>query len=69
VKILLDRLIQLQAPLDVQVRCICIMFTRIVDLENLNGLLHKYSMELRSEVYHRLGILNVWNPIEIGQNN
>lgn len=50
---LINQLISVGAPIDVQVKCICIVFPRIVDLENLSGYLHTCSYDLRMEVYHR----------------
>jgi hypothetical protein len=96
--------IERRAPVEVIVRCICILFSRIVDLENIDrDLLSKLdlpskSMEsilslenmpdvklsrnlekraaaveaqrlyrislVKKEVYHRLGMLNAWSPLE-----
>lgn len=48
------------APVDVLVRVVCIVFSRIVDLENFGLLLTRVPREIKCEIIHRIGILNVW---------
>ena len=52
------------APLDVLVRVICILFSRIVDLENFSDILTNVPSAMRCEIIHRLGILNTWSPMK-----
>ena len=52
------------APIDVLVRVVCIVFSRIVDLENFGHFLEQIPREAKCEVIHRLGILNVWCPMK-----
>jgi len=52
------------APLDVLVRVVCIVFSRIVDLENFGSFLEHVSRDVKCEIIHRLGILNVWCPMQ-----
>lgn len=63
---LLKALIERQAPITVTVRCIQLLFSRVVDIENFNLMLHKMILSDREEIYHRVGILNIWNPIHPG---
>lgn len=54
------------APLPVIVRCLQLLFSRVVDIENFNLLLNKMALADREEIYHRIGILNIWNPMYPG---
>eukprot|EP00597_Dinobryon_sp_UTEXLB2267_P012041 CAMPEP_0170107348 /NCGR_PEP_ID=MMETSP0020_2-20130122/5922_1 /TAXON_ID=98059 /ORGANISM="Dinobryon sp., Strain UTEXLB2267" /LENGTH=1638 /DNA_ID=CAMNT_0010331861 /DNA_START=21 /DNA_END=4934 /DNA_ORIENTATION=+ len=54
-----------RASIEVLIRCLCILWGSILDMDNLNKLLLEISdsqlYELfRSEAFHRLGILHVW---------
>ena len=61
--IILFKFISRSAPTIVLARLICTLFNRIIDLENLSALINNYGSELKLEVFHRLGILNVWCPM------
>jgi hypothetical protein len=52
------------APLDVLVRVICILFSRIVDLENFSDILTSIPSATKCEIIHRLGILNTLCPMK-----
>ena len=43
-------------------RVLCLVFPRVVDLENFGLVMACLSKQARQEVVHRLGILNLWNP-------
>jgi hypothetical protein len=62
VHIILQALLSHTAPVSVIVRALCILFNCIVDRPRFYFLLHSSSDQLRNEVVHRLGILNVWSP-------
>ena len=57
------------APDHVICRCITQLFPRIVDLENFGNLINICSLQLKNEIIHRLGILNVWCPMMAGNKN
>jgi hypothetical protein len=63
---LFKKLVDHLAPVTVIVRCLQLLFSRIVDIDHLNLFLNKMGTTEREEVYHRLGILNVWNPMYPG---
>lgn len=63
---LLKALLERHVPLTVIVRCLQLLFSRVVDIENFNILLNKMNLSDREEIYHRIGILNIWNPLYPG---
>lgn len=67
VKSIIQRFHSLGAPLGVLVRCVCLVFNRILDLEYLASMLDSFNLALKYEVFHRLGILNVFSPLHPGE--
>jgi hypothetical protein len=58
--------IKMHAPTAVLVRCLCLLFQSVLDLENFPLVLQQCGEEVRLEMIHRMGILNVWNPLHPG---
>ena len=63
----MKKLIKRGAPAVVVSRCLQILFPRIVDLENMPLFVNKLPAEMKEEIFHRIGVLNVWNPIHMGK--
>lgn len=59
---ILQALLSHSAPVSVIVRALCILFNCIVDRAQFYSLMFSCSDQLRNELVHRLGILNVWSP-------
>eukprot|EP01036_Dinobryon_divergens_P027035 gene27035-35744_t len=59
-----------KAPMDVLVRCVCIMWDWIVNIEQFGAVLKEIGEEnfdaFRLEIFHRLGVCNLWEflPLE-----
>lgn len=47
-----------------RVQALTIMLARVVDLENVHKLVSKLTPKEEVEAYHRMGILNLMNPME-----
>lgn len=62
VHIILQALLAHSAPVSVIVRALCVLFNCVTDRARFYSLLQCGSDQLRNEVVHRLGILNVWSP-------
>ncbi len=45
------------------VRCLHLLFSRVIDIGNFSSYLNSLSLSHREEIYHRIGILNIWSPI------
>ena len=60
-----------KAPMDVLVRCVCIMWECIVDIEQFSAVLKEIGEEnfdsFRLEIFHRLGVCNLWDFLPIGE--
>jgi hypothetical protein len=54
------------APDEVAVRVFCLLFSRIVDLETIGQHANALSPQLRFEIAHRLGVLNIWSGVSPG---
>ena len=48
------------APEEVAVRVFCLVFNRIVDLEDIGRHMNTLSESIRFELQHRIGVLNLW---------
>lgn len=55
------------APDEVIIRVVCIVFNHIVDLENFGDVMAEVSFEIKLELIHRLGVLNVWSCMKPGE--
>jgi hypothetical protein len=64
--VLVECFLEHGAPQDVAVRAFCVIFNRIVDLENIGNHLNVLAPQLRFEIAHRLGILNIWSAVTPG---
>lgn len=64
-------LVERSAPEIVIEKLVCVALPRLVNLEELTAALYNqrpsyeysFSTGLRNEIIHRLGLLNVWNPL------
>mmetsp|Transcript_28846 Transcript_28846/g.53638 ORF Transcript_28846/g.53638 Transcript_28846/m.53638 type:complete len:585 (+) Transcript_28846:3-1757(+) len=63
VKKLLDRLRKKNAPMLVIVNFIQLIFSRIINLEEFSQVVSKLPSDLKDELFHRIGILNIWTPV------
>lgn len=52
------------APDPVIVRALCILFSRIIDLENFYLILDYVTHDIKMEIIHRLGYLNVCSSLQ-----
>lgn len=61
-----------KAPLDVLVRCVCIMWDWVVNIEQLGAVLKEIGEEnfdaFRLEIFHRLGVCNLWEYLPLGES-
>lgn len=62
VYVILQALLAHSAPVSVVVRALCVLYNCVVDRSRFYFLLQCGSDQLRNELVHRLGILNVWSP-------
>jgi hypothetical protein len=62
VNVILQELLAHSSSASVVVRSLCVLYNCMVDRTPYYSLLHACSDQLRNELVHRLGILNVWSP-------
>jgi hypothetical protein len=72
VVVLLKTLRSQNASNEVLIRFLCILWGNILDMDNFNKLLMEMSDSehfeiFRCEVFHRLGMLNIWNYLSPGR--
>lgn len=60
--VILQELLAHSSSASVVVRSLCVLYNCMVDRTPYYSLLHACSDQLRNELVHRLGILNVWSP-------
>jgi hypothetical protein len=63
VSTLVDRLRQKRAPMLVIANFIQLIFSRIINLVDFSKIVSKYPNDLKDELFHRIGILNIWTPV------
>ncbi|CAE7452186.1 unnamed protein product, partial [Symbiodinium microadriaticum] len=65
IEAIVNKFLNRNAPTVVTARALQMMFPRIVDLENMPLLVNKLPNDLKEELFHRVGVLNIWNPIHM----
>lgn len=66
---ILQALLAHSAPVSVIVRSICALFNHLTDRAAFYRMVTACQDQLRRELVHRLGILNVWSPSYPGALN
>jgi hypothetical protein len=66
VELLLQGLVARGAPVSVVVRALCAVYNNVVDRLYLYRAVTGCHDQLRREIVHRLGLLNVWSPAQTG---
>jgi hypothetical protein len=61
---IIQSFIEKDAPDPVIIRALCILFSRIIDLENFYIILDFVTHEMKMEIIHRLGYLNVCSTLQ-----
>lgn len=60
-----------KAPIDVLVRCVCILWEYVIDIEQFNAVFKEIGEEnfdaFRLETFHRLGVSNLWDFLPLGE--
>ena len=65
--IVIKELVAHTAPVSVIVRSVCLLYNCLVDRTELYPVLSRLcSDQLRNELVHRIGILNLWSPLSPG---
>ena len=61
--VILSALLSHAAPVSVIARSLCVLFNNVVDRAAFYTIVSSCQDQLRRELVHRLGLLNVWSPL------
>jgi len=61
--VILSALLSHAAPVSVIARSLCVLFNNVVDRAAFYTIVNSCQDQLRRELVHRLGLLNVWSPL------